>query len=683
VALVTSLNITDGSITQAKLAAGVTATVEASTLVTDEVFSMSGLTANFYNVSLTSVDYTLSGAHRVISVDLNNESQMWDLRQFRQLEQHTSWFVELGPMPTQMLIVINSAQDTVTIFNKKYMTQWMSFTLATSNIVSTSEDIKFLDGIMYGICDAASNHGVAYVDFINDIGAFFNDTSFQRYKNNINNRNAGSGYLNILTHTGMATNDAFACSDVIRDPAGTEDDSGRPNHIFSVGNDAGLSISDAGIEAAKIIANSTDTTDIDSLAMSPEGNVVYIDDEASRDSVKWIYRAQDELADGIVPNNKWSATGDGSEDLPWADTTVLSGVAILERASIADDRVSPIIVFGSNSGLAISHTKKNDNHNGLTFIANDVGNWPPYSGTVGMSLALEDVTELFGSDLTNVGTVTFATTGVIGNCANFVAASSQALTAADVAAHIPSVTGLSVGCWFRREIDSGGGEGLIAKYDQDTASDRSFQLVIQGATDDIDFSTTIVGATTVSSTTPVISLDTWYHLVGTWDGTIQRLYLDGIEVDSDAQSGTLQDSTENLAIGAISSTNVLSGFFDGQIDDVFILGRALSAKEIKFLYNRGKHALQSSINTNDALDSMDIVSVTTDEDGQWIGVLDVAGKLTILDQFGIPYLEDSTSIGTVNDIAVWTLPGAKTPSYSMAGSTAIRVVQTDQLLDEI
>lgn len=73
--------------------------------------------------------------------------------------------------------------------------------------------------------------------------------------------------------------------------------------------------------------------------------------------------------------------------------------------------------------------------------------------------------------------------------------------------------------------------------------------------------------------------NTWTHLAATYDGARQRLYVNGVQVGSRAQIGTLDVSANPLRIGGNS---VWTGqFFQGIIDEVRIYNRALSQAEIE------------------------------------------------------------------------------------------------------
>lgn len=77
------------------------------------------------------------------------------------------------------------------------------------------------------------------------------------------------------------------------------------------------------------------------------------------------------------------------------------------------------------------------------------------------------------------------------------------------------------------------------------------------------------------------SLNAWHLVVGTYDGSNQTVYIDGVNAGSSAYSGTLSSSSGQIVIG-----NSLSGgrAFDGYIANTIIWSRALSATEVAALY---------------------------------------------------------------------------------------------------
>ena len=68
-----------------------------------------------------------------------------------------------------------------------------------------------------------------------------------------------------------------------------------------------------------------------------------------------------------------------------------------------------------------------------------------------------------------------------------------------------------------------------------------------------------------------------YHVVGTYDGTTQRLYVNGTQVASAALTGAITANTTSVYIGSWNGT---SEFFQGTIDEVAIYGAALTATQV-------------------------------------------------------------------------------------------------------
>ncbi|WP_127109961.1 LamG-like jellyroll fold domain-containing protein [Pararhodobacter zhoushanensis] len=76
----------------------------------------------------------------------------------------------------------------------------------------------------------------------------------------------------------------------------------------------------------------------------------------------------------------------------------------------------------------------------------------------------------------------------------------------------------------------------------------------------------------------------WHAGAVSWDGTTVKLYLDGSEVYSDAQVGSV-NTTVDMAIGALNSGGTATGFWSGQISDALVIDRAATPAEILKLHN--------------------------------------------------------------------------------------------------
>jgi hypothetical protein len=76
-----------------------------------------------------------------------------------------------------------------------------------------------------------------------------------------------------------------------------------------------------------------------------------------------------------------------------------------------------------------------------------------------------------------------------------------------------------------------------------------------------------------------LPLNTWTHLAVTYDGSVIRLYKNGVQVSTLNYIGSILTSTGSLSIGGNSVwTNET---FNGRIDEVRIYNGALAAAEIQ------------------------------------------------------------------------------------------------------
>lgn len=91
----------------------------------------------------------------------------------------------------------------------------------------------------------------------------------------------------------------------------------------------------------------------------------------------------------------------------------------------------------------------------------------------------------------------------------------------------------------------------------------------------------------VSGNTQNLTTGIWYHLVGTYDGTSLKIFLNGVQDGSTSVSGkTVAANTDLLYFGKMNNGS-FPYWVDGSIDDVRIYNRALSATEVQALYALG------------------------------------------------------------------------------------------------
>jgi len=92
-------------------------------------------------------------------------------------------------------------------------------------------------------------------------------------------------------------------------------------------------------------------------------------------------------------------------------------------------------------------------------------------------------------------------------------------------------------------------------------------------------------AKAVASTTSYTA-NTWFYVVGTYDGANQKLYINGALEDNDAETGNIDNDDVSLTIGALEDGG--GRHFKGSLDEVRVYNRALSLAEVTKNYNHGK-----------------------------------------------------------------------------------------------
>ncbi len=81
-----------------------------------------------------------------------------------------------------------------------------------------------------------------------------------------------------------------------------------------------------------------------------------------------------------------------------------------------------------------------------------------------------------------------------------------------------------------------------------------------------------------------LPLNSWSHIAVTYNSSVLKIFINGVEVGSKSINGALKTSTNPLRIGG---NTVWGEYFNGQIDEIRIYNRALNASEIQQDMNKG------------------------------------------------------------------------------------------------
>lgn len=111
----------------------------------------------------------------------------------------------------------------------------------------------------------------------------------------------------------------------------------------------------------------------------------------------------------------------------------------------------------------------------------------------------------------------------------------------------------------------------------------------------IQWRMSIGGITNLTTTTATyMNTTNWYQVVGTYTSGARRLYINGVLVNSDTQTGTIATSNGGMSIGVYGGFNGGRGYYyDGNLSSCKVYNRALTAQEVQQNFNavRGRYGL--------------------------------------------------------------------------------------------
>jgi len=92
----------------------------------------------------------------------------------------------------------------------------------------------------------------------------------------------------------------------------------------------------------------------------------------------------------------------------------------------------------------------------------------------------------------------------------------------------------------------------------------------------------------LDSPTNSIPINQWFHIMITYDGSHQRIFINGTQVAIVARTGLMTANSEPFIMGGYICGGANVDHFSGRIDEVSIYNRALTAAEVLASFNRGR-----------------------------------------------------------------------------------------------
>lgn len=141
---------------------------------------------------------------------------------------------------------------------------------------------------------------------------------------------------------------------------------------------------------------------------------------------------------------------------------------------------------------------------------------------------------------------------------------------------------ITLEAWIKPNSVGDAQRGIVGTWDDISGNKRTYMLWIT------EFLISHSGGDYPRVPAPnPLQVNVWQHIAGTFDGTVMRLYLDGVLAGETVSSGPIATNDHPFFIGRTDSGSNDSDFFKGEIDELSLYNRALSLEEIQSIVNAG------------------------------------------------------------------------------------------------
>ena len=301
-----------------------------------------------------------------------------------------------------------------------------------------------------------------------------------------------------------------------------------------------------------------------------------------------------------TPSNLTATAGSGQASLSWSASTDNVGVVRYNvhrsttsgfTPAVGNRIAQPTGTSFTDTGLAAGtyfyKVTAEDAAGNVSGVSNQasatITSAPPPTGLVA-AYGFEEGSGATVADLSgtgNNGTVTGATwtaSGRFGSALSFDGASDW-VTVPD-ANSLDLTTGMTLEAWVRPTTLGSSWRTAIFK---EQSGNYAYGLYAHTGTNNPSANGIIGGADKDIRGTGALALNTWTHLAATYDGAQLRLYVNGVQNSAVAATGNITTSTGALRIGG---NNIWPEWFVGQLDEIRIYNRALSATEVQADMNK-------------------------------------------------------------------------------------------------
>ena len=155
--------------------------------------------------------------------------------------------------------------------------------------------------------------------------------------------------------------------------------------------------------------------------------------------------------------------------------------------------------------------------------------------------------------------------------------------------NIPTSTHIAVDCWVKLDVfHISQSKQIVGKWVAALPNSTNASWFIATTTSTQTFSFSISDGTvgySASFSQSTISVNTWYNIVGIYDGDV-KIYVNGVLGATSVTAPSLNSTSRDLIIGGRGvNGGIVTRFIDGKISNVKIYNRALTSQEVKDNYN--------------------------------------------------------------------------------------------------
>src|SRR5262245_33884072 len=265
-----------------------------------------------------------------------------------------------------------------------------------------------------------------------------------------------------------------------------------------------------------------------------------------------------------VTSVSWTNSSGGAGTATGTTSWTATGIALQPGSNVLT--VTAFDTAGNTGAVTLTVTF--DNQNGAPSTPTPAGLVAAYSFSEGSGTSVTD-----SSGNNHTGTISGASwtsSGRFGSALDF--DGSQAVVTIPSSASLQLTTGMTLEAWVNPSVTMHGWRSVIDKN-----TDRYYLMASSDRDQPAVGGTWAAGNRNLYGQT-AIPPNTWAHLAATFDGTMVRLYVNGVQVASEQQTTPLTTSNGTLQIGG----NAYPGEnFAGRIDEVRVYNRALSVTEIQ------------------------------------------------------------------------------------------------------